>query len=967
MITDYHLSKLWEVFSKKSSVKNQGKIETILDKTIPILKHIVRTFPTYTNHDEKHSLKIIENYEMLLGEQIENLSQAEACVLLLSAFWHDLGMVCNDINEVYEEHWYEEYKKNIPENERSNPSENRIAEYIRWNHHNRLEKYLYDNDVILSTEEKALTINAFNIIDISYQVSLTHNMDTDKIIDLKHFNDSDNDFIFCAILLRLADIIDFDNDRAPDSIYKFLGLDEPKNDAEEYSQYEWKKHLDNSPFEYRNSVLYFKAAPKDPDTEHAIRTFITVINHEIDASNKVFNLYCKKWHDLLKLPENIDLSGIRPIGYKYGEYKFTFDSHETLTLLSGNNIYSGKATFIRELLQNAIDASLYREALERKKGIINFKCKPINIIDWYDNNGNYWIRFDDYGTGMDEYILLNYFTKIGKSFYESKDFDSQSGFKAISRFGIGILSCFMASSHIEVSTKKEQSEAIRFTIKSLDSYFFTQFESEHRNVDAFPSPNDEKQKYRNDIGTSIAIMIDYNKINAWIEIQSELEEHIFYSPVEIQYKSKKIGNTLDELNSNPWFDQTTTVEFTEKDQEKIKFTLGIDEDYTERLKLQITPINLSNYSLTPKIKAQMVLLEIIGTPNAVDYTIGFDFPSGRRYPEVFEMTIHDQLNQQKLTINLNNYESLNIFKKINTSTVAHNGIIAAKEYSRSFQSNLVSSFYKMKYALAYICLHDEYRPSLDISRSKEIYFDFNTIITSNLLLSRFIASEKNLIADTFDCSLLRNRYDYSLTIKEAWNNTLLEEWLDQPLFKITRNDYISLNEIKKLITKDKEVNIFNYPDINHLYSDSLYKSHTRKLFVLILIQCFTDGYLTSEGTYIVTKTYENKKELNNHIHFPIGFFVQYDKEINEQLQLFVNHYFKTFGLNSEHPFSKWLYENSKILTEKYKGLFKDIINQFIHGNLYGEKNFEKLLELLYLLQKLNPNLIDTVIINSIKQ
>ncbi len=959
MITDYHSSKLWKVFIQKSSETDHGKIESILNQTIPILKHIVRTFPTYTNHDDQHSLKIIENYEMLLGEKIENLSQTEACVLLLSAFWHDLGMVCNDINEISKEPWYDDYIKGNPENDKNKLSENRISEYIRWNHHNRLEKYIYDGNTILKQEEKELIVDGINVIDLAHKVSLSHNLDSSKTIDLNHYSNSNNDFIFCAILLRLADIMDFDNDRAPTSIYKFLGLDKPKNSAEEYSQHEWQKHLDNSPFEYKDSVLYFKATPNDPNIEHAIRTFITVIDDELEKCKDIFTHYCPKWNILITLPKHIDVSNIHSIGYKYGDYKFSFDNHQTLSLLTGNNIYSNPAIFIRELLQNAIDASMYREALEKGKGITNFKCQPIYITDWYDDDdGNYWIRFDDDGIGMDEYIILNYFTKIGKSFYESDDFDKQTGFKAISRFGIGILSCFMASSRIEVSTKKEQHEAIRFTIKSLDSYFVTRFESLHRNIEAFPSFDHTRLKYRQDIGTSIAIMIDFNKINAWFDIKSELEKHIFYSPIEIQYKNNKIATTLNELDSNPWVNDITIVEFTKEDDEKLKSFFNID-DNSERIKIKITPIDLSKKSPTPKIKAQMVLLEVVGIPNP--YDIRLEFPTGRRYPELFQIEFRKDTYEKRVEIELDCYEPFKIFKKFNKNVVAHNGIIVAEDFSGSFSENIVSFLYDTKFALAHIWLQDEYRPTMDISRSNEVYFDFNTIVAANLLLSRFI-SKNNLIDETYDISLLYNRFDYSLTIEEVWKNSLLEEWIIEPLFD--NGHFISLNEIKDLLSVNEKVYIFNYPDINHLAVSSFNKSHTRKLFVSILIQLFTDGHLTREGSYVITRVYEIKKALENHLYFPIGFFLEYDPGINDQLQLSLSLSYIKFGLNLNHPFSMWLYNNAKELAENYKGLFEDIKAQCVRSSI-PENNFVRLKELLLLLQKLEPNLIDNEIIQSI--
>lgn len=51
---------------------------------------------------------------------------------------------------------------------------------------------------------------------------------------------------------------------------------------------------------------------------------------------------------------------------------------------------------------------------------------------------------------MDQYIIDNYYSKVGTSFYKSTDFytlksETKADFTPTSRFGIGILSCFMVA------------------------------------------------------------------------------------------------------------------------------------------------------------------------------------------------------------------------------------------------------------------------------------------------------------------------------------------------------------------------------------------------------------------------------------------------------------------------------------------------------------------------------------------
>jgi molecular chaperone HtpG len=88
----------------------------------------------------------------------------------------------------------------------------------------------------------------------------------------------------------------------------------------------------------------------------------------------------------------------------------------------------------------------------------------------------------DNGTGMDQYIIDSYYSKVGSSFYKSSDFydlrsESKADFIPTSRFGIGILSCFMVADTLIVDTKRamgphNSSDSINLTIEGQESIFW---------------------------------------------------------------------------------------------------------------------------------------------------------------------------------------------------------------------------------------------------------------------------------------------------------------------------------------------------------------------------------------------------------------------------------------------------------------------------------------------------------------
>lgn len=574
---------------------------------------------------------------------------------------------------------------------------------------------------------------------------------------------------------------------------------------------------------------------------------------------------------------------------------------------------------------------------------------------------------------MDEYILLNYFTKIGKSFYESKDFNSDLDFTAISRFGIGILSCFMVANKVEISTKKEGCEAIRFSIKSLYSYFVTQLENKHRNVEFFPSlDKKEKQKYRKDIGTSLALQIDFNMINYWFELEEELEKHIFYSPIEIKYKDKKIGTVLEDLDKNPWASEKNIVELTEVDDRGFKDFFELNT-IKERVKLQITPIDLSQYSITKKIKGQMVLIEVLfdlskfndNYKREVRIEKGFSFNNNSLELRLNKTNIEIIESTESFTIELSNYREFKLFEILQESKVGYNGIFIAKDFSDSLRDKLASGFDSSTFALSYIYLSNEFRPALDLSRSKGVEFDYKTILTVNLMMSKFITAN-DIVSNTFDCSLVRNRFSKGITYNQIINDNKLldsnlEEWKNEKIFLVDQSIYVTFNEIKKI---DKETKVLNYPRLDHFSVDYIYKSHTRKIFVLILISLFTKGYVDKKGNFIIEKTLDKVGLINNEKYFQVGFFSRYEEEISRKLQLEHNHV--PYSVNIRHNFSQWLLKNAEKLDKKYKGIFEDIKSQFIHKHHVDNEKFIKLKSLLQLLQKLDPNFIDNKVIRSIE-
>ncbi len=241
--------------------------------------------------------------------------------------------------------------------------------------------------------------------------------------------------------------------------------------------------------------------------------------------------------------------------------KFSVDSMAALKLFTGNQLYSDKRVFLRELVQNAVDACNLRLLFEDH-------YNPAITIDFDEQMG--FVRFKDNGIGMDRQWIEKYFLKIGISFYQSGDIKSiqqnRVDFNFISKFGIGFLSSFLVSDKIVIKTRKKDSPGLLITITDLQDYF-----------DVRLAPQDCPQ------GTEVTLY--FNKIK---NSYSRGMEYLCYLRTNIRYMTIPV-NLLDHKG------KTATL-----GQEKLAYD---KEDRTDYIFL-IAPLNFQDSEAYLFLKAK---------------------------------------------------------------------------------------------------------------------------------------------------------------------------------------------------------------------------------------------------------------------------------------------------------------------------------------------------------------------------
>ena len=529
---DISCTELWKIFKEKCSeeefVVAVGKVcEFGIEKS----ETIMTFFPNFTLHNITHIRNVCNWMTALLGDRANELKAQGAAMLLMSACCHDIGMSVSA-----------EQEKKLKEKLDSKAEQ---REYVRLHHHERVGEHLTTKvwGEKLDTD-KALQRNGIRRNDL-LNLCKSHGEDLAKLVVPAN---SKYDPRLCAVLLRLADILDFDSSRAPQSLFEHMGLNAPEDFEQEISQLEWIKNSSGS-FEIIDRELVYTADYSDPNIEHKVNEYLKWVKHEIEACREYISKFVGDWNNL-RLPYRIKTKIYR-IGYEGGDFQITMDQERIINLLAGENLYSDPCVFVRELLQNSIDAILWRGENDS-----SFNAKEhgkITITTWHDGNGQGWFKIEDNGTGMDENVIKNYFLRAGRSYYTSDDFAKERDiyspdktYKPISRFGIGILSCFMSDKNnkLEVSTKRyshdraKENPGLRLSVTGLKGYYTLAKENEQEECDwqKMPAQNKEEEYFRTEPGTTICVGMNLFSLGDYRNIKEVVDKYVQFPDMKVEYR-----------------------------------------------------------------------------------------------------------------------------------------------------------------------------------------------------------------------------------------------------------------------------------------------------------------------------------------------------------------------------------------------------------------------------------------------
>ena len=469
---------------------NGIKLSAIKNTIASMLKTIGTNeiFEQYTVHDISHINKMLKIAEWLIPEATKSkMTSAEWLMLTLSIYLHDLGMVVSkkefeqrNSNTKFLAFKEKTLQTATPEYIKAAEDEKYLyQEFVRANHAYRIREWLENKgqNIYGNADDQCEILNqALNGLFEKFKNDLGMVCESHHKDDLEDFSkykisskygDDEQEIVnlnYIAVILRCADLLHITSDRTPSVERKLLDISNP------ISILEWEKQqavTSVCPQSKRNSEgnidetivkdtieihAYFSGA----DTAEAffgLSSYLQYVKKELEVCHKITQIAKRQENAHHEFPwKNIDESNIETEGFEAKKLEFTIAQDNILKLLVGHTLYNDSSVVVRELSQNAIDAIKLQSIETSQKSHTSYEGKI--RIEW--NEKDRILSFADNGTGMTIHDIENYLLKVGASKYRQKQFqEAHKDFNPISRFGIGILTCFMVANDIDIETKSE--------------------------------------------------------------------------------------------------------------------------------------------------------------------------------------------------------------------------------------------------------------------------------------------------------------------------------------------------------------------------------------------------------------------------------------------------------------------------------------------------------------------------------
>lgn len=517
-----------------------------------LLEYVLSSFQTYSMHDKTHAESVIHNMELILGEErIKSLSATDTFMLLHIAYIHDIGMCITEADKkaiIKSEEFIEliEQAKSSPDPQvrnfaqkmDKNSNEPVSQDYVKF-FENRLEVFKAvsyfiaefrrrEHGQVSSNRLKEIVLsensigNGFSISEVPIRIffqiaecAATHTVwGFSPILELpQESNGFAHDFIhprFIAIILQVSDALDIENGRFHSLIHSFYGV------MNNVSEMHFEKHQSIRQLNITDKIISITADCKSQNVIRLLRNECNYLEQLLKEANY-------HWSEIAPPNFNGCLPSLLSPKLLYNGHqipqelinaKFNLSPEKSFRLIEGINVYSDNFPYIREIVQNAIDATKlqvwydYKGSLAKRedafdanedkasvilpkkirKMLLKYPIEvELEIVVMNTEDCNDYIRYEDIGSNFD--IADNKFgvlvsvqdhgigisaddiisiSNVGTS-HSAKNpclKEMPPVLQTTGKFGIGLQSVFQVSNTFTAITKTHSGESYEITFSS---------------------------------------------------------------------------------------------------------------------------------------------------------------------------------------------------------------------------------------------------------------------------------------------------------------------------------------------------------------------------------------------------------------------------------------------------------------------------------------------------------------------
>lgn len=427
---------LYTLLKNRSQSPNNfmNLIESLQNDTAAFIEMIPQNAFPITARSLQHSWRLLKQVESILSpETLASFSDIEIFTLMISAIFHDIPFSLSNTDETA--------------GKLLKPRKEKLAETIQ---------HLCTHYKLMSESDQKQFNDALLLIlefqNMSWEEYLTnHNFRKSLKINNQNLRTA-----LVAAFIRIGDLLDFHAERSCNILKKRKNqLNVQLTPASLETMLQQVKRVSSTPIKI--SILI---QTENKETHILWSAWLGYLKEDILQANTIIFTGDLKYFQL-PIPD-IQLEKHPAANYAIWPLRFELDDTGRIWNIISQAIYTSRFDFVREMIQNAIDAALYHIYDDHQAVVPYISPRSWHLKDYepevlilYSEKDQILV-IQDNGIGMDENVLQYFLFKIAQTGYEQMEKHHEFQFPSIAKFGIGFISILLRAEKVVITTKSHR-------------------------------------------------------------------------------------------------------------------------------------------------------------------------------------------------------------------------------------------------------------------------------------------------------------------------------------------------------------------------------------------------------------------------------------------------------------------------------------------------------------------------------